>query len=996
MSSGDIEAGNAVVKIVSDDEGFRAGLKNSITQLRAFADDMRMARSVAESGQGTYANLWESMQGDDQGESAMAKAAAVLDAGISVGLANVRRQFEAMAPLIKAFAEGLVAPVTKFFDAIKSVSDLIRVLIVEGDKVDAFISRLATGAAKLAEWIPGLGLVRQAFESTAGGVSTLYRAVTGLLALPGKVVSAFTAIPRAIGSAMTSTAAATISAFRAMTTAAVDASRKALAAISSAVVTSARYVASAIATTLAAAGRATLNPGRYIIQPMTNAAASVANSFSSAFASIGEKFQALAGRVAMVGGVISGAAASIIVPLTAAAKKFSDAGVDADRLADRLGMSVEAAQELAFAAKQVDVSPDALQGAVTQSTKVVKTSFDTGDPGVLKELGLDAVSLQAMDAERRFVALGTAVAGITDPIRQAVVAQQIFGDVGQNLLPLFENNGRSLAEWREEANRLGIVMSGPAAASAVAMARAYQGLQDAIAGLWRNVGEAVAPAITTMTNELALAIKQVTKWVNEHKPLIATIFDIASTVATIGSVVLGVAGALGGIGTVFSVMAGAAASVGTAITVIGGALAAILTPLGVVLAAVAGVAVVIGRAAVVSGVFSAAVSTGSRALGTFSASATAAIGPVIDALQRMYQFGLTVFQGIKDAFLSGELELAVNIAWLGAQTAWTAGLTTIANLTSGSMGAILNSLAAGEFATAFDIAWLGIKESFTRGIAYIEGLWPTLQGTFDGVAVYLQKTWNVVLQTLAKQTLQLIREFQKLLAPLSSYDPTGMLDKLNASINKSIGGSALQNIARQDVSDVNAKLDNDLAGRTVSREIEAERKRADREKQIAGLAGQRQAIEADMAEKAARRRQELDKRLADNLAIANKLREKVKEPQPPKKPNRVVVPDDEQGGGGGGAGVKPGGAAAESERTFVTFSAAGLIAGARAGGGGQASAQQGPAAIGQAVGQAVANANQNTQQQTLELLGGILTKATELALLTERQIEAIRAGGAFV
>lgn len=1037
MSRGDMEAGNAVVKITSDDEGFRAGLARSRQMLREFAQDMSMARafstlgSVANRAMENIVTMFQ-RQGKIlyalkpaaevaiQYFSAMANktidfvnaaADVVVAAATSISAAiDLGRAFGWIGENATAAGAAVTVAGGQMSAASGQVQSQLGLLVsVMRDQlrplVDAVFSQLSLLASTAGKQI---GLLASVILMPIQSTLKLIAVLTTLLSLPGKIrdafASAFTAIPRAIGAAFRQVASLTSAAMQTIGSAAATASRAALSAISSAaraagaaVMSVVRQAAALAGTAAIALARAAINPGKYIIQPLTNAAASVANAFSSALGSIGDGFQAIAGRLARVGGAISGVAASIIVPLTAAANKFSEAGVNADRLADRLGMSVEAAQELAYAAKQVDVSPDGLASASNRAEQTVVNEAASGKPGVIADLGLNAAALAAMDAEKRFLTLGQAVAGIADPITQAKVAQELFGESGRNLMPLFANGGRSLAEWRAEAQRLGIVMSGPASAAAVEMSMAYEQLQDAMAGLWRNIGEAVAPAITQATKELSRAITLVTKWVNENKPLIATVFRIATAVATIGSVVLTVAGAIGGIGTVFSVMAGAAASVGTAITVVGGALAAILSPIAAVLAAAAGIAIYFGQTATVSNAVSTALTTGSQAWGTFSASAMRAVGPVIQAMQSIYDFSIGVFQGIKDAIMAGDLEMAVRIAWVGAQTAWTDGLNSLAMMTSGSMSGILNALAAGEFGAAFDIAWLQIREAFTQGLSYIETLWQSLKSTFDGVAVYLQKTWNVVLQTLAKQTLQMIREFQKLLIPLSSYDPTGMLDKLNASINKSIGGSGLQNIARQNVGDANAKLDSDLAKRNADWETEAARQRAERDKQIAGFAGQRQAIEADMASKAAHRRQELDKQLADNLTAAKEARAKIKEPQAPGKPNRVVAPEGEENGDGAGPGGKSGGATSpESQRTFVTFSAAGLIAGARAGGAGQAAAQQGPAAIGQAVGQAVANANQNTQQQTLDLLGGILNKATELALLTERQIEAIRAGGVFV
>ena len=763
-------------------------------------------------------------------------------------------------------------------------------------QVDALVSAIRDQLAPLISMVSGqfstlASTIGSRFRLLADAVMMPIRSIMRLIgvintlnAFPGKIagafMSAFMAIPRAVGAAITATVSIAKTGIQSLATAAASASRAAVNAISSAVRSLAsavagavRQVASLAVSAVGMLAKVSFNPGRYIVQPLTNALAGGANAVSGFFGSIESGLNAIASRVVAVGGVLAGAAAAVIVPLTAAAKEFGDAGAEADAMARKLGMSVEAAQQLDYAAKQLDISPETVQSASKSAGKYVADQAASGGNGRLEDIGLDAQQLKDLPLEEQFATIGAAIEQIQDPLRQAAVSQEIFGDGAEKLSPLFSNNAEQLRKYGSQAANLGLVMGGPAVASAVALSDAYRFLKDATTGLWRTLGQAVAPAITETTRLMGAAIASVTRWVAANQPLIAKIFQLATTVATVGSVVLTLGGAIGSVASVFGVLAGAAGSVATAITVIGGAAAAVLSPVALLAAAAAGVAVAIGRTAIVQDAASRALRSGVGAWGTVADAAQGAYGTIVDVLGKITAFTTEVFGGVTKAIMAGDLELAVQVAWLGAQIAWASGLSSIADLTDGAMGGIMNALSAGDFSKAFDIAWTEIQILFQQGIGAIQTLWVGLRNTFDQVATYLQQTWNTVLQALAKQTVSMVHGLQNLLGGIAANDPTGLLggriNDLSNAISKGLASSGLQGLALGNADQKNAGIDEQLRQRQSGRDTELEKQMEANAKAIADLQQVLDQLNEDAKTGAGDQLGDLRGQLADAISRAN-------------------------------------------------------------------------------------------------------------------------------
>lgn len=146
----------------------------------------------------------------------------------------------------------------------------------------------------------------------------------------------------------------------------------------------------------------------------------------------------------MVGVAAAGAAAFAGLTVAAAGVRnalnigstLSDVASQTGLTAGRVMLLQEAFRQAGLGADQVGPAVNRLQRAIVEGGQGLKTytrAFDS--------LGLSISDLQGMSPEQQFDAVGSALAGMTDPAARAAAAMQIFGRSGGQLLTLFGDGG---------------------------------------------------------------------------------------------------------------------------------------------------------------------------------------------------------------------------------------------------------------------------------------------------------------------------------------------------------------------------------------------------------------------------------------------------------------------------------------------------------------------------------------------------------------------------
>jgi hypothetical protein len=451
--------------------------------------------------------------------------------------------------------------------------------------------------------------------------------------------------------------------------------------------------------------------------------------------------QAVLDRVEYVGSRMVSIGRSITAPLTDAANKFGDAGEAAEKLASRAGISTRSMMELGYAARQAGSSAgdvaDAIKEANDSVTAANKSAGEHRE--MLNKLGISMASIFYLNPEERFLKIGHAISELASEEDRAAAASVLFGTSSESLLKMFAAGPAGLRQTRQEAERLGLVLDGPAAKAGKALAESYAKIRDASLGLAIQIGAAVAPRIAQWNDLVVAALTAATNWVKANQPVVTMLFRVAD----------------------------AAVSAGTAmVTLSSGIIPAI--PKLLTLAAAAFAA--------------------SSAWERFGPAVMRAIQPAIDTLRFLWDETKRVVDGIENAIRAGDIEFAVQIAWEGARLAWMRGLLSIAELMPDWMAGILEALAVGEWGSAIDQIVLTVQIGFSHLEDIFDVTWEWIKATTDKGITYLRQGWNSVVSDVINQ----IRKLQSLMTSVAAYDPTGAASKVaeevNVALNKAISG----------------------------------------------------------------------------------------------------------------------------------------------------------------------------------------------------------------
>jgi hypothetical protein len=155
--------------------------------------------------------------------------------------------------------------------------------------------------------------------------------------------------------------------------------------------------------------------------------------------------------------------AGALIAFTKSAFAAADATAD---MAERAGIAVESFSRLQFAASQTDVEMQALTSGI-QKFQVTLSKASTGSKeaqATLQLFGVTAESLANLRVEQQIAAIAEAFKDVRNPADRTRLAVELFGrSAGPQLVPLLAQGEEGIRKLLEQADRLGVTMSGTTA-----------------------------------------------------------------------------------------------------------------------------------------------------------------------------------------------------------------------------------------------------------------------------------------------------------------------------------------------------------------------------------------------------------------------------------------------------------------------------------------------------------------------------------------------------
>lgn len=297
---------------------------------------------------------------------------------------------------------------------------------------------------------------------------------------------------------------------------------------------------------------------------------------NDSFKNTNKNLQAFGANLQKVGASMAAVGASITAAFGVAVKSLANAADVADDTAKRTGLTVEAVQELAYAAKLCGTDLGTMEIALRT---VQKNMAGTGQESAtfkaaLEGLGISLKDLQQMSPQEQFDTLSQAIAGVVDPSQRAGLAMAVFGRSGTALLPMLAEGADGIARLKQEAHQFGYVMDQETAKAGSDFNDNLDRLKGSVGGLAQQIVAGMLPGLNTFVRAMAEVVSGIKDWVSAHPGLTKALAWVAAGV--------------GGILTVFGSLVAACGTFIALAPAIGAAFTVATGPVGVTVMAIAG------------------------------------------------------------------------------------------------------------------------------------------------------------------------------------------------------------------------------------------------------------------------------------------------------------------------------------------------------------------------------------------------------------------------
>lgn len=223
-----------------------------------------------------------------------------------------------------------------------------------------------------------------------------------------------------------------------------------------------------------------------------------------------------ASDIAMRGFIATGVAITAVVTASAAVvagsfaltQRMAASEDQAGKMAQRIGVSVESLTQLQHAAELTGVATTTLNTALQRQTRrVAEAAQGTGEAkAALIELGLSAENLARLSPDKQFMEIAGAMENVSTSGDKVRLAMKLWDTEGVALLQTINGGAEALRLMKEEADLLGLTITGESAASAAAFNDDLLRLQSTATGMVRLFTEQLKPIFTVVFQEARKAM----------------------------------------------------------------------------------------------------------------------------------------------------------------------------------------------------------------------------------------------------------------------------------------------------------------------------------------------------------------------------------------------------------------------------------------------------------------------------------------------------------
>ena len=212
-------------------------------------------------------------------------------------------------------------------------------------------------------------------------------------------------------------------------------------------------------------------------------------------ATLGKAF----GGAAKVVGAISTAAIALGGAFVKGAMDVSDYGSEVNDMSQKLNMSAKGFQEWRYILGQSGVDIGVLQGGMKKLSESAVAGSDS-----FKTLGISQEQLATLSTEELFNTTIAQLSEMEAGNERTALAADLFGRSATELLPILNEGADGIEAMRKQAEDYGLVMSDEAVAASDAFGDSVSLMKQTLTGLKNRMMADFLPALTQVTDGLAL------------------------------------------------------------------------------------------------------------------------------------------------------------------------------------------------------------------------------------------------------------------------------------------------------------------------------------------------------------------------------------------------------------------------------------------------------------------------------------------------------------
>lgn len=228
-------------------------------------------------------------------------------------------------------------------------------------------------------------------------------------------------------------------------------------------------------------------------------------------------------------GIAAAAATTAATGLAAFASKTANSLDAIDKQSQKIGLTTDAYQELNYVMGLSGADISSMEaGMKTLTTQMTSAADGTAASAeAFKELGVSVTNTDGSLRSQEEVMWDTlnALQGVENQTEKAALANKLFGKAGTELIPLLNSEQGSIADLRNEANELGIVMSEDMVKSGAELSDQIEKTQASFGALTTELGAALMPVAMELAGFIQSMMPTIQGLIQQITPVIQTLFQ---------------------------------------------------------------------------------------------------------------------------------------------------------------------------------------------------------------------------------------------------------------------------------------------------------------------------------------------------------------------------------------------------------------------------------------------------------------------------------------